>query len=72
MHLLALEIIEHAKVHVAKIYLLSPKSPHDSREFAQTMGILDRAGNELESDLISMHMPVGYRPFASRQRTEVN
>ena len=50
MPLRALEILEHAKVHVAKIFLNSTLSGDSSREFAAAIAILDQATERFEID----------------------
>ena len=50
MPLRALEILEHAKVHVAKIFLNSARSGDNSRQFAAAIAILDQATERFEID----------------------
>ena len=51
MILRALEIIEHAKVHVARMFLSSDRSSESGREYLAATDILERAGDALLNDL---------------------
>ena len=74
MILRGLEIIEHAKVHVAKMFLASDCSIERGREYVAATDILERAGDALLKDLANQQphlmLAVSHRGFLRRTTNE--
>lgn len=51
MILRALEVLEHARVHIARVYLSSPKGVQDGRTYLEATRLLDSKTEELEREL---------------------
>ena len=72
MLLRALEIIEHAKVHIAKVYLDSDRSIERSREYITSSMILDNAWSKLRHEISDRPIEWRVRPFRARRISAVN